>query len=168
MYLLSETPILLDFLYRLFRHNRRKYSKKQLIQDFYLAEKCNCNQADCATVFLKKRRHSKYIENIDFTDEHKGYIHDNHLEDDYIEIECIVYRFPFKSELNKLFPKNNYISKHKPRLKYKNKHIAKRDKKKLEQYFRSGSSIYERKILGELDYKAYRDYRRLFQHVRNR
>lgn len=53
MILLNNTPMFLEFLLK----NLQDITKQELVKNFYIEGRCNCNQSDCATVYLKKEKH---------------------------------------------------------------------------------------------------------------
>lgn len=157
---LHNAPIFLEFL----THNLKNISKDTIVNNFYISGKCNCNQSDCSTVILKKRKNSSINEEnlqIDIKSL-KGMVDFHWLDDEYLEIEAICYKYPFKYEINRLFPKSGRLSKTTP-FKVKNRKIKARDKKHLKQYLKSKMSLYEKKIYDGLDYRATRE-RKLFAH----
>ena len=99
---LNDAPILLDFLSKKIKDT----TIQSLVENFYISGKCNCNQSDCATVVLKKRR-SINIDRFEFDiQSSEGFVDFHWIDDEYLEIECLCHTFPHKFEINRLFPKN--------------------------------------------------------------
>lgn len=148
---LNNAPIFLEFL----ANNLKKISKEAIANNFYIAGKCNCNQSDCATVMLKKRKNSAIDENTLVIDvkNAKGIIYFHWLDDEYVEVEAILYKYPFKYEINRLFPKNGRLSKRTP-TKATMKKIKGNDKRNLKRYFNNKMSLYEEKMFYRSDYKS--------------
>ena len=161
MYLLNDTPILLEFLKRTIKlfDDKPKYFKK-LENEFFIAGKCNCNQSDCSTVYLKRRKEWK-------ENDYKYSFHTNDCNvniipygKNYLEIECIRYNdFPHKKEINKLFGKRKQISSSYPRISKKINKLTKKDKEKIDNYFKYSKrvSIYEKTIKHKLDFRIYQN-----------
>jgi len=160
---LNNAPIFLEFL-----ANNLKISKATIANNFYISGKCNCNQSDCATVILKKRKNSSIDKNkleLDIQIENiKGVFNFHWFDDEYIEIEAILYKHPFKNEINKLFPKSGILSKITP-TKVKLKKMKENDKLNLKRYCNKKMSLYEKKMFYQLDYKACSG-KKLFAHIR--
>ena len=157
---LNQTPIFLEFL-----TFNLKISKETIANNFYISKRCNCNQTDCATVILKKRKNSPINEEnlqIDIQNS-KGFIH-FHWYDDELDIEAIYYKFPFRYEINRVFPKSGRLGKIIPK-KAKKKKIKASDRQNLKRFLNNKMSPYEEKRLYRSDYRAWRDGK-LFAHVR--
>lgn len=166
---LSQAPIFLKFLQKYFRLSQSKYYHGNFSDHFYIAGKCNCNQKDCGTVLLKRRSSCSTKSIIEIEDKmcsSKGFIFVNdYLGDGYVEIECIAHKFPFKFEINKLFPKNGKLGNHRFSKKLTHKKIGAQDEIKLKRYFNPKMSQYEKRFFDGLDKDATTNMK-LFQYVR--
>lgn len=164
---LSNAPIFLAFLQKYFRLSKSKYHHGNFEDHFYIAGKCNCNQKDCATVLLKRRsscRSKTVVEDEILAPKGIVYAHNN-LESGYVEIECVSHSFPFRLEINKLFPKAGHIGNHRFSKKPARKKIDEKDKAQLKRYFSNKMSLYENIFYDRMDFRANEDTK-LFQHVR--
>lgn len=158
---LHQAPIFLEFLLK-----NLKISKETLVNNFYISGKCNCNQRDCATVILKKRKNSPIDEDrleIDIQST-KGFIDFHWLSKEYLEIEAIDYKYPFKYEINRLFPKNGKSTRSIPK-KTKLQKINPKEYQNLKRYLNNKMSLYEKKLYDGLDFRAIRG-QKLFAYVR--
>lgn len=164
---LSNAPIFLAFLQKYFRFSKSKYHHGDFSNHFYIAGKCNCNQKDCGTVILKRRNSCKnknIIEDLQLSAKGIFHVHDD-LENGYFEVEAIYYNFPFKNEINKLFPKNGRLGKHRFSKKPTKKKINAQDKMQLKRYFNNKMSRYEELFYNGIGYRGIKSFKS-FQHVR--
>lgn len=169
MYLLNEAPIFLEFFKKTMNliEDKPKISRK-FENEFYIAGKCNCNQSDCATVILRRKKEwSKKDGYGAQLNTFKGYVNINLLDNGYLEVECTAYKeFPHKYEINKLFAKKKYINKSYPRISKRIKNLTKKEKNKINRYFKFKNrvSLYEQSIYDKLDYRSTKNSK-LFNHA---
>jgi len=168
MYLLNNTPIFFEFFKRTMNlfDDKPKLSNK-LENEFFISGKCNCNQRDCATVYLKRRKNYKKWKEDEYgncLDTYKGFVTINLYEKYFLEVESIDYKvFPYKYEINRLFKNKKHRNSH-SRI---SKKLTKKDKLNLDRYFRLNKrlSLYEETIKNNFDFRAIQS-QELFSHVR--
>lgn len=157
MYSLNKTPIFLEFLKKTLNSIDHELNLlKNLENEFFIVGRCNCNQSDCATVYLKRRKNWKLWREDDYYDSlhtYKGYVNINLYAKNYLEIESIVYKdYPYKYEINKLFGKKKNINKSSKKFKK----LTKKDKNSVDKYFKfmKRVSLYEETFKNQLDFRA--------------
>lgn len=99
---LSKTPILREFIKKLFALENKKF-KSHIDKELLLHSQCKCGQKDCATVTLKRKKpwkdsHSHQIA----TGQRIVIIH--YGRKGFLQIEAIMYDdFPHKKEIDSFF-----------------------------------------------------------------
>lgn len=133
---LKETPILLEFLEKLFKFENIGFNFK-FEDTLFLHSHCKCGDLDCATVNLKKVKPWKE-EFIGHTmvNTNKGMIIIHFLENGYMQIEALGYEnYPYREELENIL--KDRVSDIEIPIKKKNyKEITTFGKKAIDLYFK--------------------------------
>ncbi len=167
MYSLTQTPIFLEFLYRVIGSiNGKEYPKIKLEDQFFIIDRCKCNQRDCASVILKSKKPLVDVGAKETFNMRRGYVFLNILSRNELEIECINYMdFPHKDEIRKLVKTKGEATKVHVKSGQKKKKLSYEHKKKIDSFFKKTTSVYEKELKEGMDKSAFSGVK-LFCHVR--
>ena len=132
---LKETPILLEFLEKLFKFENIKFNFK-FEDTLFLHSYCKCGDLDCATLYLKKEKPWKE----EFIGHHiintnKGMIIIHFIKEGYMQLEALGYEnYPYKEEVANIL-KDRVSDIEIPIKKRNYKEITTLGKKAIDLYF---------------------------------